>query len=90
MQTSTVETTKRRVAELLTDRHQSLPIWIRAPKAGPEFYTGFSRSKLYELEAAGKIISKSIRAPGQIRGTRLFNLKSILDFIDGCDVKAAE
>ncbi|MEY2561837.1 MAG: hypothetical protein QOH88_30 [Verrucomicrobiota bacterium] len=58
-------------------------MWIRAPKNGPEHYCGFSRSKLYELEASGKIISKSIREPGQVRGTRLFNLKSILEFIEG-------
>jgi len=85
MSKNTVEIAKRRVAELLTDRHGSLPVWIRAPKDGPEFYTGFSRSKLYDLDAKGKIVSRSIRESGQIRGTRLFNLKSILDFIDGCE-----
>jgi hypothetical protein len=68
-----------RATELLKDRERALPFWIRAPKSGPEHYTGFSRSKLYELDKNGKIISRSIREPGQIRGTRLFNLKSILD-----------
>ena len=68
-----------RATELLKDRERALPVWIRAPKSGPEHYTGFSRSKLYELDKNGKIISRSIREPGQIRGTRLFNLKSILD-----------
>ena len=63
------------------------PVWVRAPKSGPGHYTGFSRSKLYDLEAKGKIVSRSIREPGQIRGTRLFNLRSILDFIDGCGVE---
>jgi hypothetical protein len=81
---------RRRVAELLTDRHASLPVWIRAPKSGPEHYSGISRSKLYELDKKGKILSRSIREPGQIRGTRLFNLKSILDFIDACDTEEPE
>ena len=89
MPKNAVEATERRVAELLTDRDQSLPIWIRAPRSGPEHYTGFSRSKLYELDAKGRILSRSIREPGQIRGTRLFNLKSILDFIDGCGAGAS-
>ena len=75
---------RSRAAELMNDRQGSLPVWIRAPKGGPEFYSGFSRSKLYELYAHGKIESKSIREPGQIKGTRLFNLKSILDFIESC------
>jgi hypothetical protein len=76
--------TSRQTRELLEERYANLPIWIRAPRSGPEHYTGFSRSKLYELKGEGKIASKSIREPGQIRGTRLFNLKSILDFIEGC------
>ena len=74
-----------RVNELLRDRHGLLPVWVRSPKSGPEHYTGFSRSKLYELVAKGKIKSRSIREPGQIKGTRLFDLRSILDFIEGCE-----
>jgi len=73
-----------RVNELLSDRDGVLPVWIRSPKAGPEHYTGMGRSKLYELAAKGKIKSRSIREPGQIKGTRLFNLQSILDFIESC------
>lgn len=76
---------QKRVGEMLSDRETAnLPIWIRAPKAGPEHYTGFGRSKLYELYALGKIDSRSIREPGQIKGTRLFNLRSILDYIESC------
>jgi hypothetical protein len=78
-----------RVQELLNDRRGTLPVWIRAPKLGPEFYSGFSRSKLYELHSEGKIISRSIREPGQIRGTRLFNLQSILEFIENCQPEEA-
>jgi hypothetical protein len=73
-----------RINELLNEREGLLPVWIRSPKNGPEHYTGFSRSKLYELAAKGKIDSRSIRQPGQIKGTRLFNLRSILDFIESC------
>jgi hypothetical protein len=58
------------------------PLWIRAPKEGPEYWTGFSRSKLYQLAKEGKICSVSIREPGQEKGTRLFELKSILALID--------
>jgi hypothetical protein len=85
------ETAKRetrasaRVSELLSDRQGILPVWIRAPKSGPEYFSGFGRSKLYELDAKGKIRSKSIREPGQLKGTRLFNLQSILDFIESCE-----
>jgi hypothetical protein len=73
-----------RVEELLSDCDGLLPIWIRSPKIGPEHYTGLTRSKLYELAGKGKIKSRSIREPGQIKGTRLFNLRSILDFIESC------
>jgi hypothetical protein len=43
-----------RASELLRDRRGTLPVWIRAPKSGPEHYTGFTRSNLYELDAKGK------------------------------------
>jgi hypothetical protein len=59
-----------------------LPRWIRAPRKGQEYWTGFSRSKLYELAKDGKIRSVSIREAGHEKGTRLFELRSILEFID--------
>ena len=34
--------------ELLQDQSNGLPVWIRSPKHGVEFYSGFSRAKLYE------------------------------------------
>src|SRR4051812_32036126 len=58
--------------ELLTERTDGLPVWIRAPKFGQEFYTGFSRAKLYEGAGKRYFRSVSIREPGQIKGTRLF------------------
>jgi hypothetical protein len=80
----------RKAAELLQDRAGNLPVWIRSPKSGPEHYTGFSRAKLYELAGADDILSVSIRKPGQVRGTRLFNLASILAFIERCEAEARE
>lgn len=74
-----------RVNDLLNDRDGLLPVWVRPPKIGPEHYSGVCRSKLYELAAKGKIKARSIREPGQIKGTRLFNLRSILDFIESCE-----
>ena len=71
--------------ELLRDQSNGLPIWIRSPKQGVEFYSGFSRAKLYELAGKGAIRSVSIREPGQTKGTRLFNLASILAFIEKCE-----
>ena len=79
-----------RVNELLAERQGRLPVWIRSPKSGPEFYCGFSRSKLYEAAAKGHIRSVSIREPGQVRGTRLFLLSSILEFIEKCGAQATE
>lgn len=76
--------------ELLTERTNGLPVWIRAPKSGVEFYTGFSRAKLYQLAGEGKIRSVSIREQGAVKGTRLFNLQSILDFIVKCEAETAE
>jgi len=75
--------------ELLQDQSNGFPIWIRPPKHGVEFYTGFSRAKLYEGAGKGYFRSVSIREPGQVKGTRLFNLQSILDFITKCEVQGA-
>jgi hypothetical protein len=37
----------------------------------------------------GHFRSVSIRAPGQVKGTRLFHLQSILDFISKCEQQGA-
>lgn len=71
-----------RLLGLLSELQRGLPVWIRSPKSGSEHFTGFSRAKLYSLVAEGKIRSVSIREPGAIKGTRLFNLPSILAFIE--------
>lgn len=74
-----------RLQEMLLERDRGLPIWIRSPKSGSEHYTGFSRAKLYALVAEGSIRSTSIKDPGAIKGTRLFELASILSFIEKCE-----
>ena len=76
----------RRLDGLLSERVGPVPVWIRAPKSGCEFYSGFSRAKLYQLADAGSIRTASIREPGKLRGTRLFNLESILAHVAKCEV----
>lgn len=77
-----------KVTELLNDQQNGLPVWIRSPKRGVEFYSGFSRAKLYEGAGKGHFRSVSIREPGQVKGTRLFHLQSILLFIEKCEQAA--
>jgi len=77
-----------RVAQLACERVRNLPVWVRAPKFGHEFYSGCSRPKLYEWAAKGFIRSVSIREPGRIKGVRLFHLASILAFIERCEASA--
>jgi hypothetical protein len=78
------------VGELMAERDDRRPVWIRSPKGGPEHFTGFTRAKLYELAGDGKIRSVSIRAPGQVKGVRLFHLASILEFIEKCEAEAGK
>jgi hypothetical protein len=35
-------------AQIMADREGGLPVWVRAPKRGHEFYSGCTRPKLYE------------------------------------------
>src|SRR5688572_15074970 len=83
---------RRRVAaqaaDLLADSQGPLPVWVRAPKRGPEFYSGCTRPKLYEWAAKGYIRSTSIREPGQVKGVRLFRLQSFLEFIERFEKEA--
>ena len=77
-----------RAARFMADRDGDLPVWIRAPKRGHEFYSGCSRAKLYEWAAKNFIRSVSIREPGRIKGVRLFHLASILAFIEQCEARS--
>jgi hypothetical protein len=78
----------RDATERLAERDGVLPIWVRAPKRGYEFYSGCSRPKLYEWAGKNFIRSVSIREPGKIKGVRLFHLASILAFIERCESDA--
>jgi hypothetical protein len=79
---------QHRAARFMADREGDLPVWVRAPKRGHEFYSGCTRAKLYEWAAKGFIRSVSIREPGRIKGVRLFHLSSILAFIEKCETRA--
>jgi hypothetical protein len=76
--------------ELLNDQSAGRAVWIRPPKQGVEFYTGLSRAKLYSLASEGKIVTRSLRDPGAIKGTRLFLLQSVLDYIEQCGQEVTE
>ena len=82
------QSTPTRVAQFVCERDGNLPVWVRAPKRGHEFYSGCSRPKLYEWAAKGFIRSVSIREPGRVKGVRLFHLASILAFIERCETDA--
>lgn len=56
------------------------PVWVRVPQAVQ--LTGLSRSKIYELLAAGRIRSASLRDAGQRQATRLIDRASLLAFIE--------
>jgi excisionase family DNA binding protein len=56
------------------------PEWLRIPQAIKLF--GISRSKLYELIAAGHIRSISLRKRGQVKGTRLIEYDSLCAFFE--------
>jgi hypothetical protein len=76
---------KTRLIELLRQQHEgALPVWVRAPGRGPEYYSGLTRPKLYQLHAEGKVRSVALREAGKRRGCRLWHLGSLLTFIESC------
>jgi excisionase family DNA binding protein len=56
------------------------PEWLR-PKQVP-LYFGIGRSTLYELLAAGKIKTVSMRARGAKHGTRLISYDSLSAYLE--------
>ena len=76
----------KKVEQLLAERDEALrPVWVRAPRPGEvEFYSGLGRGKLYQAEAAGKIKTASLKPPGAVRGVKLFNLQSVLEYVESC------
>jgi excisionase family DNA binding protein len=63
-----------------TESTTTQPVWLRLPEAVR--LTGLSRSKVYELLAAGRIRSASLRDPGQRHATRLIDRADLLAFIE--------
>lgn len=64
--------------------------FLRLPKSGQCPITGLTRSKLYDLISPSEdngfkppVKSVSLRKPGQIKGTRLIVLQSLLDYLYG-------
>jgi hypothetical protein len=55
-------------------------VWVRDKRA-VEIY-GISRTKLWQLQKAGKIRSVSLTEPGMARATRLFDANSIETYIE--------
>ena len=88
MQTTRLTSVARDLPARMAEREGTLPVWVRAPKRGHEFYSGCSRPKLYEWAGKNYIRSVSIREPGRIKGVRLFHLASILAFIERCEMEA--
>ena len=74
--------------ELLNEALDGRPVWVRPPKGGLERFSGLGRSKLYQLAAERRIRSVSLRSPGQVKGCRLFNLASILEYIERCEIES--
>jgi hypothetical protein len=61
----------------------ALPRYVRPPTRGQEYFSRFSRSKLYQLERDGEIRGISLhKEPGQKQGIKLFDLQSIFDYIE--------
>ena len=64
--------------------------FLRLPKSGQCPITGLTRTKLYDLISPSEdngfkppVKSVSLRKPGQIKGTRLIVLQSLLDYLYG-------
>ncbi len=94
MSTTTITTMKsnehkKRAANLLAEHEGGMPIWVRAPAKGLEPYTGLSRGRMYALHRDGLVRTASLKPKGAVRGVRLFNLRSLLDFIASCEDSGA-
>lgn len=60
----------------------ALPEFIRLPKPGEHCkYSGLTRSVLSRLAAEGKIRAVSLRDRGKLRGCKLINLASLLEYL---------
>lgn len=68
---------------VMNDHHippQTYALWLRDKQAVAIY--SISRTKLWQLQKAGKIRSVSLTEPGMARATRLFDAKSIEAYIE--------
>ena len=80
-----------RARELLTERTDGLPgLDSLAQNRHGILPADSAARKLYEGAGKGHFRSVSIREPGQVKGTRLFHLASILAYIEKCERGAAD
>jgi hypothetical protein len=82
---SSLTTSEREIRTDVRSEAAGIPVWIRASPRGPEYYSGLSRAKLYELAGAGLIRTAVLRQPNGVKGVRLFHLGSILAYIERCE-----
>lgn len=76
-------TVRSRVTIVMKDHHtppQTYALWLRDKQAVAIY--NISRTKLWQLQKAGKIRSVSLTEPGMTRATRLFDAKSIEAYIE--------
>lgn len=66
----------------LAEHQRGMPVWIRAPKSGHEYYSGLSHAKLYELARRGVIRSFSLRDPGSSADLSKHGLPTLVGVID--------
>ena len=59
------------------------PDWVRVPEAIRR--TGISRTHLYDLIAKREVRTKSLRRRGAIRGIRLSDYGSLLEYIESIE-----
>jgi len=78
-----IEITVKRMLGEGDENH--LPIWVRPPKPGQvEQFTGLGKGKLYQLEKMGLVKTASLKPRGAVRGVKLFQLQSLLDYVESC------
>jgi hypothetical protein len=65
---------------VMTTPETTTPKWLRDKQAVATY--SISRTKLWQLQKAGKIRSVSLTEPGMARATRLFDAKSIEAYIE--------
>jgi len=69
--------------------HTQLPLgfrpeWIRLPKPSTLCpWTGLSRTKMWDIIAAGHAKTVCLRRKGAAKGARLVHLESLLNYLEG-------